>query len=331
MTVPAPFTKHQADFLQLKYGMFLHFGPNTLEGEGWGSGKFPARDVVFPKLDPNQWADMAAEAGMKYGVLTAKHHEGFCLWPSRHTEYCVKNSPGQPDIIGRFVEAFRKAGLKTGIYYSLWDKNCPVYDDDELYAQYMMNQLTELLTNYGEIVCIWFDGMWDKDHPTREWAYDPAWETDPSAGLGHGERWRWPAVYRHVHRLQDNCLVTINSSSDRPGLVKYPPVDYRSCEQLDFIFQGKRFEPHFDPVYTNPDGSQIQLPLEISCSLPPQWFCLEKLFYFHPSVDAICGWHKTARDHNANLLLNVGPDKSGRVPEYHRHYFKAVAERLGLR
>jgi alpha-L-fucosidase len=114
---------------------------------------------------------------MQYAVLTAKHHDGFCLWPSRYTEYCVRNSPGQPDVVGLYAEAFRAAGLKVGLYYSLWDRNYPYYEDDEIYAAYMRDQISELLTGYGDILELWFDGGWDKDHPTRQWAFDPAWET----------------------------------------------------------------------------------------------------------------------------------------------------------
>src|SRR5690349_15141304 len=126
---PSP-TPAQRAWMALGYGMFIHFGPNTLTGSGWGDGKFPAGDFSFSKLDIKQWAGVAAEAGMRYAVLTSKHHDGFCLWPSRHTEYCVKNSPQRIDVVTAFVEEFRKAGLKPGLYYSLWDRNFPRYEDD---------------------------------------------------------------------------------------------------------------------------------------------------------------------------------------------------------
>ncbi len=123
------------DWQSLGYGLFLHFGPNTFAGVGWGDGKFPASEFAPSELNPAQWADMALEAGMRYAVLTAKHHDGFCLWPSQHTGYSVNNSPGRPDVVGRFVEAFRKAGLQVGLYYSLWDRNFPAYEDDGVYKE----------------------------------------------------------------------------------------------------------------------------------------------------------------------------------------------------
>jgi len=323
------YTEYQKEWLRLGYGLFIHFGPNTIEGTGWGDGTFPAEKFAFDKIDAGQWARVANDAGMNYAVLTAKHHDGFCLWPSECTEYCVKNSPGRPDVMRMYTEEFRAAGLKTGIYYSLWDRNFAGYEDDALYAEYMKRQLTELLTGYGEISSIFFDGLWDKDHPTREWPYDPKWEGDPDSGLGRGERWRWNELYELIHKLQPGCLVANNSSSDCPGRVKYFPLDYRTCEQMDFIYKGKRHIPLFDPVFSD-GGREVWLPLEINASLSPHWFYIEDEFYFHPSAETICGWRRAARDNDANLLINAGPDVTGAIPEYHRYYLNAAAELLGF-
>ena len=113
---PAQPGQAQRDWQGLGYGLFLHFGPNTFAEVGWGDGRFPASQFAPTALNPSQWAEMAAEAGMRYAVLIAKHHDGFCLWPSQHTRYSVSQSPGQPDVVGKFVEAFRRAGLKVGLY-----------------------------------------------------------------------------------------------------------------------------------------------------------------------------------------------------------------------
>lgn len=314
--------------MNLGYGMFLHFGPNTFTGEGWGTGTFPAREFDPRRLNTDQWAEAAAEAGMRYAVLTAKHHDGFCLWPSAHTDYCVKYAPGQPDVVGRFVESFRKAGLRVGLYYSLWDRNYPQYEDDDRYAEYMQNQMTELLTHYGPLAQIWFDGAWDKDHPTREWPYDPAWETQPESGLGHGERWRWRELYDHIHRLQPDCIVQNNTSSDRPGWVKYLPVDARVSEHFNFIWKDRLCEPVLEPVYTAADGQRYFLPLEFCTTLNHHWFWAEGRGELHPSVAAIVDWYQTARAGGANLLLNVGPNKDGLIPAYHRHFLTQAAQRI---
>jgi alpha-L-fucosidase len=305
---------------ELGYGMFIHFGVNTFSGEAWGDGHFPASEFNPGKLNPAQWAEVAVEAGMRYAVLTTKHHDGFCLWPSEHTDYSVRNSACRRDIVAEYVEAFRKAGLQVGLYYSLWDRNFPAYDDDALYAGYMKNQLTELLTNYGPILELWFDGGWDKDHPTRDWPYEKAWDDDPLVGPITGQRWRWREVYEHIHALQPECLVIQNSSSDRPGTVKYPPVDVRTSEHFDFIWQGRICEV---------DNAASYLPLEYCTTLTPDWFWAEqRTAWAHPSAGTIADWYRRARANRANLLLNVGPDKDGIIPDYHRSFLREAARMI---
>jgi alpha-L-fucosidase len=262
-------------------------------------------------------------------VLTAKHHDGFCLWPSEYTQYCTRNSPGRPDVVGEYVEAFRKAGLKTGLYYSLWDRNFPHYDDDDAYAEYMMKQMEELLANYGEIIHIWFDGAWDKDHPTREWPFDPAWEGDPTSGLHYGERWHWRELYDKVHELQPDLIMMNNSSSDRPGGFRYLPVDARTAEHFTFIYNDTFYRPRTDPIFEDENGQQIYLPLEYSTSLNPAWFWTGAE-YIHPTAETIAGWYATARATESNLCVNVGPNANGLVPEYHREFLTKAAGILGL-
>ncbi len=319
MNDPQP-TPAQRAWMDLGYGMFIHFGPNTFTQSGWGDGSFPANRFDPRRLDTDQWAAVAAEAGMRYAVLTAKHHDGFCLWPTRHTEYCVRHAPGNPDVVGRYVSSFRRAGLKVGLYYSLWDRHYPHYVDDAAYVAYMMAQIEELLTEYGDVLELWFDGGWDKDHPTRSWPYDPAWEQDPASGLQHGERWRWRELYDRIHLLQPDCLAIQNSSSDRPGVVKYHPVDVRTAEHFNFIWQERICRPVTGNALVDDYGRQVFLPLEYCTSLNRNWFWIEGAGESHPSVATIRGWRETARASGANLLLNVGPNRDGVIPEYHREF-----------
>ncbi|MDI6782854.1 MAG: alpha-L-fucosidase [bacterium] len=324
MEFPKPTTAQKA-WKELGYGLFIHFGPVTISGITWNNRAFRP---VPKKVEVQQWAEVACEAGMKYAVLTAKHVDGFCLWPSKYTDYSVKNAPRRLDIVGAFTEEFRKAGLKVGLYYALWDQNYPQYEQDEIYAEYMRNQIQELLTNYGEILELWFDGAWDKDYPTRDWPYHPEWELDPKSGLGHGERWQWKKIYETVHRLQPNCLVVNNSSSDRPGDVRYHPVDIRTSEHFDFLWKEKICDPILDPIFENEKGEKVYIPLEYCTTLSPGWFWIEGQTIRHPSVATICGWYRTARKHQANLLLNAGPNKEGVIPEYNRSYLKQAAKEL---
>jgi alpha-L-fucosidase len=321
-------TAAQKAWMRLGYGMFIHFGPNTILGVGWGDGKFPPARVVFPKLSTRQWAEVAAEAGMKYAVLTTKHHDGFCLWPSKYTDYCIKNSPQHRDIVGEFVTDFRKAGIKPGFYYSTWDRHHPQYENDAAYAQYMRDQVKELLTTYGAAVEWCFDGSWDKDHPTRRWEFDPAWEKDPQSGLKHGERYEWKALYELIHQLQPDSIVLHNSSSDRPGGIRYFPVDARTAEHFDFVYHGKVVELRRDPVFEKPGGGKVYLPLECQATLTPAWFWSKSDFLVHTSAATIADWYRRARAADGNLLLNLGPDADGLVPEYHRPFLKAAAKEL---
>jgi alpha-L-fucosidase len=311
-------TPAQSDWLSLAYGMFIHFGPWTYSGTG--DGRFPAERVDAPSLDARQWARLAAQSGMRYVVLTAKHVDGFCLWPSAHTAYSVAATPARRDWVAELVRVCGDEGLRVGLYYALLDRNCPFYEDDDRYAGYVRAQVTELLTAYGEIVELWFDGAWDKDHPTRDWPHDPAWP--PSTGA----RWQWRELYEHIHRIQPRCLVIQNSSSDRPGIPNYLPIDIRTSEHYDFVWQEKLCEARLDPVFASDDGPRF-LPLEYCTTLTPGWFWQKGACYSHPSAETIAGWRARAARQGANLLLNVGPDITGRIPEYHAP-FLLEAERL---
>ncbi len=307
-------TDAQADWMRLAYGLFIHFGPWTYCGNG--DGRFPAADVRAPALDARQWARLAAESGMRYAVLTAKHVDGFCLWPSRHTPYSVAATPERRDWVAEFVSAFRAEGLQVGLYYALLDRHCPFFADDARYAAYVRDQVAELLTGYGDIVELWFDGAWEKDHPTRDWPHDPSWPNDA------GARWEWARLYDFIHALQPRCLVVQNSSSDRPGVPNYLPVDLRTSEHYDFIWQEALCPPRRDPIF----GAR-QLPLEYCTTLTPGWFWQPNACYSHASAATIADWRLRAQADGGNLLLNIGPDTSGRMPDYHRP-FLLEAERL---
>ena len=328
MDTPTP-TPAQTRWQALGYGLFLHFGPNTFAGTAWGDGTFPAARVDLRGVDARQWAGMAAEAGMKYALLTVKHHDGYCLWPTRQTDYCVRASPGGRDVFGDFVSACRAAGLRPGFYYSLWDRHEPCYEDDVAYAAFMRAQMTELLTGYGDLVEVWFDGAWDKDYPTRHWEFNPAWERDPAAAnYRPGVRWEWAALYAHLHQLQPELMVLNNSSSDRPGVPRVFPVDARTCEHFDFVYNGRGWPAATRCDWTDPAGRAVYLPLEYDVTMGRDWFYLEKSWYVHPSAATLVDWYRRARAVQANLLFNLGPTPAGVLPEYHRPYLRAAAQEL---
>lgn len=164
----------QMDWFDTEFYAFVHFSPNTYTGLEWGTGREDPAIFNPTELDCDQWVRAIKAAGMRGMVLTAKHHDGFCLWPSRYTDHCIKNSPyknGRGDIVREAAEACRRGGIKFGFYLSPWDRNSPLYGTDA-YNDYYKAQLTELLTQYGDIFYVWFDGACGEGPNGRRQEYD---------------------------------------------------------------------------------------------------------------------------------------------------------------
>ena len=161
---PSP---QQVAWQDLEMGAIIHFGPNTFMDREWGDGTADPSVFNPAQVDPEQWMRAAKSAGIKYVVFVAKHHDGFCLWPSAKTSYNVKSSPwkgGQGDLVREVAVAARKYGLKFGVYLSPWDRHQPTYKDSAAYDAYYLGQLNELVTGYGELVEFWLDGAGSEGH-----------------------------------------------------------------------------------------------------------------------------------------------------------------------
>ena len=153
---------------------FIHFSPNTYTNLEWGTGEEDPSIFNPVNLDCDGWCRAVKSAGMKGVVITAKHHDGFCLWQTKYTDHCMKNSPyknGRGDIVAELSEACRRHGLKFGFYLSPWDRHSELYGTDK-YNDYYKAQLTELLTNYGEIFHVWFDGACGEGPNGKKQVYD---------------------------------------------------------------------------------------------------------------------------------------------------------------
>lgn len=159
-------TRAQLIWQDMEMGMFCHFGMNTFCDQEWGEGKDSPERFNPVLLDAHQWVKVAKKAGFKYLILTAKHHDGFCLWPTQTTDYSVKSSPwkdGKGDVVKACAIACEQEGINFGIYLSPWDRHEPCYKDKEAYDDFYARQLTELLTHYGVLSELWFDGAGSED------------------------------------------------------------------------------------------------------------------------------------------------------------------------
>ncbi len=188
-------SKYQKDQIKRKYGMFIHFGINTFHDVEWSDGSFPVETYAPTEIDARQWVKTAKDAGMKYIILVAKHHEGFCLWDSKYTDYDVASSGNKTNVIEAVARECKKQGMKLGLYYSLWDRkvNADVdnVESDREYNTYMLKQLDELMDiteKYTKIVEFWFDGSWVKP----------------------GYRWPVEGIYRTIKSREPQCQIGIN-------------------------------------------------------------------------------------------------------------------------
>ncbi|MDR1403570.1 MAG: alpha-L-fucosidase [Tannerellaceae bacterium] len=301
---PAPYgatpAARQLEWQKMEYYMFVHFGPNTFTDVEWGDGKEDPRVFNPTRLDCRQWAKTAQDAGMKAIILTAKHHDGFCLWPSRYSTHTVRESAwkeGKGDVLRELADACREYGLKLGVYLSPWDRNHPSYGTPA-YNQLFANTLTEVLTGYGPVFEQWFDGAnGDASRKGKRQTYDwdlfcnTVYTHQPQAvifsDVGPGCRWmgneKGAAGETNWSRLHINGF--------EPGLGA-PPADTLSKGNID---------------------GQAWVPAETDVSIRPGWFYSPRTDDRVKTVDQLVDVYYTSVGRNSNLLLNVPPNREGRI------------------
>jgi len=311
-------TKVQQQAVQRGYGMFLHFGINTFNQTEWSDGKLPVTSYNPTQLDCDQWIATAKEAGFRHVVLVTKHHDGFCLWPTACTDYCVKSSPVKTDVVRAVADACKKHGVKLGLYYSLWDRHEPTHQEKspESYVNYMKNQLRELLTNYGPVCEIWFDGGWGK--PARDWDI--------------------PGLYALVKELQPDCAMTVNLTigiGQKDGIGE--PVNFQQGDRIlyfpvDFRTKDPNLARWDDPKFYRYEDKLYYLPFEHTLCLSDRWNWFQKKDVMPTrSVDELEELFYWCTANNSVMLLNVPPDQSGRLRENERQRVLELADRLGIR
>lgn len=305
-----------------KYGMFIHFGINTFYDTEWSNGKLDVSGYRPSKIDADSWVKNARDAGMQYVIITAKHHDGFCLWHTEQTDYGVLQSPNPTDVVACVAKACEKYGISLGIYYSLWDRHETCYKNDEAYVDYMCRQLTELLDGrYGKVVEVWFDGGWDK----------------------RPKRWNIPKLYDLVHRLQPDCVCSVNQTIGRHWQKLHRPRFQPDRQQQGdpmhyFPCDFRLWDPHFtradDPKLFCHKGQTYYLPFEATICIRnmTNWFWDPK-YTSDPLVplDFMEEKYRLMTDHDNVLVVNVSPNTDGVQEEADIRHLLEFAKRMGLR
>lgn len=295
--VPAP---RQIAWQELEFHAFVHFGMNTFTDREWGEGTEDPKLFNPTAFDAKQWVKVFKDAGMKQVILTCKHHDGFCLWPSKYTTHSVASSPwkdGKADVVREVREACREAGLKFGVYLSPWDRHEPCYGDSPKYNEHFKKQLTELLTTYGPVHEVWFDGACGEGPNGKKQEYD------------------WPAFIEVVRKHAPDAVIFSDAGPDVRWVGNengYAGETNWSMLRRAEFYPGT---PNNKPLTEGHENGTHWLPAECDVSIRPGWF-------YHPAEDAkvkslqeLLDIYYKSVGRNAVLLLNVPADKRGLIHE----------------
>lgn len=312
--VPSP---KQLAWQQLEFTAFFHYGMNTFTDREWGDGKENPAWFNPKALETDQWCENLVAAGIKGCILTAKHHDGFCLWPSAYTEHSVKNSPFGKDVVAMLSQSCQKYGLKFGIYLSPWDRHEKTYGYGKVYDDYFCNQLTELLSNYGPIYTVWFDGACGEGENGKKQVYD------------------WERYYAVIRKLQPEAVISICGPDVRwcgneAGICRESewsvvPAELSMAERTQELSQHEDNEAFREEPMKSTEkdlGSRkrmakktnyIWYPAEVDTSIRPGWFYHE---WEEPkSLEKLLNIYLNAVGGNSVLLLNIPPCKDGYLDE----------------
>ena len=321
-------TAQQLEWQQMEFTAFLHFGMNTFTGNEWGHGTDSPELFNPSELDCEQWVKALKDGGFKMALITAKHHDGFCLWPTATTEYSVKNSPwkkGKGDVVRELRDACDKYGMKFGVYLSPWDRNAPSYGDSPAYNKFFIEQLTELLSNYGEVHEVWFDGACGEGPNGKKQEYD------------------WTAILAKIRELQPKAVTAIMGDDVRW-------VGNEGGMGRDTEWSATVLAPG---SYTHKETSRVTMginnmtkdlgsrelvakaqeaywyPSEVDVSIRPGWF-------YHADQDSqvrslanLVNIYYRSVGCNSVLLLNIPPDKRGLIHEVDVQRIKELSDYIG--
>ena len=309
-------SQRQLNHQGLEFYSFVHFTVNTFTGKEWGDGTESPSIFNPRKLDASQWVRAVKAAGMRGLILTCKHHDGFCLWPSQYTNHTVAYSPymdGKGDVVKEVSDACREGGIRFGVYLSPWDRNNSAYGQGIAYDDYFVNQLAELLTNYGPIFAVWFDGACGEGSNGKEQVYD------------------WERYYRVIRTLQPDACIHVcgpdirwcgNEAGDtRPSEWSVVPGRTRNTERIagqsqtedshEFRQRKIKAQDLGSREILSEEQDLVWYPAEVNTSIRPGWFYHEAEDNQVRSLQELISIYCNSVGGNATFLLNIPPTKEG--------------------
>ena len=301
---PTP-NANQLRWQDMEMYAFIHYSLNTYTDQEWGFGNEDPKLFNPSDLDCRQWARVCKQAGMKGIIFTAKHHCGFCMWPSAYTEYSVKNSPwkdGKGDVVRELAEACREEGLAFAVYLSPWDRNHPEYGRPA-YVTYFRNQLRELLTNYGDIFEVWFDGANGGDG----W-YGGANETRRIDGKTY---YGWAETFRMIRELQPRAVIW-NDGGDR-GDLRWVGTEAGNIGETNWSLMPSKGDTPYQMLHYGVEDGDVWCPGETNTSIRPGWFYHDAENEHVKSLSKLMDTYYKSVGRNSTLLLNFPIAPNGRI------------------
>ncbi|MCC7435064.1 MAG: alpha-L-fucosidase [Methanoregulaceae archaeon] len=301
MPIPSP---RQLAWHRLETYAFVHFGPNTFSGKEWGEGREDPKSFAPTALDVEQWVKAFKAGGMKMVILTAKHHDGFCLWPSKYSTHTVAQTDHKRDILRELSNACRKHGLKLGVYLSPWDRNHPTYGTPE-YNDVFVKMLEEVLTGYGTIDEVWFDGANGEGPNGKRQVYD------------------WPRFIETVRKHQPGACIFSDAGPDVRWVGNEAGHSAPTCWAMVKKDRYVPGTPHYKELTEGAEDGELYIPAEADVSIRPGWFYHADQDSKVKSRDTLIDLYFRSVGQNANFLLNVPPDRRGIL---HENDVAALAE-----
>ena len=315
-------SQRQLEWSDMEYYMFVHFNMNTFTDMEWGLGGEDPALFNPTDLDCMQWVRLAKKAGMKGIIITAKHHDGFVLWPSKYTEHSVKNSPwenGKGDVLRALREACDHYGLKMGIYYSPWDRNHAEYGTQK-YIEYLHKQLEEVLTQYGDIFEVWFDGA------NGGTGYYGGANEDRK--VNRKTYYNWPKIWNQVRELQPNAVIFSDAGPDVRWVGNesgFAGETNWATLNRDHVWPGW---PHYKQLQFGHKNGTHWVPAEVDVSIRPGWYYHASENHKVKSLPQLLDIYYNSVGRNASFLLNIPMDRTGQVSATDSARIMALADQL---